>query len=249
MDQLNDIPDSLQDHSTQRLVRFLWSHLVHLFSVTPSHLSMICWGVCWLSGWLSALSLKPRPGLGAGAGAGAGARSGPGSVPEPLKACGSAGAGGSSATRGTLWLLGEEAEPRLPLRCTAPPSWPTSRSILLPNSATRWRSRILKMSSDSVPIRSSGTSCAQPRWFRNSPFLAAPRGVCWKLGSVWVRLRGLEVEGSRREGKGWVGLESPPSSALSLSSSSSGDSDSEASAIWGDAGRRRVVIRWTRLYG
>ena len=129
--------------------------------------------------------------------------------------------------------MGEEAEPRLPLRLTSPPSWPASRSVLLPNSATRWRSRILKMSSDSVPILSSGTSCVQLRCFRASPFLAAPRGGCWKLGSVWVRLRGLEAEGSRREGKGWVGLSS---SALSLSSSSSGDSDSEASAIWGGRG-------------
>lgn len=144
----------------------------------------------------------------------------------------------------------EELVLSLPLRSVnlLPSSW-TLIWVTPKNDPEVRRSRILKMSSDKVPLFSSPLSWMRLHLLRASALAAIPVRGQLKVGRVWVRLRGLPDQssvpgdvGSWRTGLWRKSLLSGP--GLSVSSSSSGDSDKDASPSWA----KQIRLAWT-TYG
>lgn len=110
------------------------------------------------------------------------------------------------------------------------------------------RSRILKMSSDNVPLFSSTLSWMRLHRLRASALAAIPERGQLNVGKVWVRLRGLSSQLSVERGVDGE-LQFPlPGAGLSLSSSSSGDSDRDASPIWDNTKLNINYRRYTQKY-
>lgn len=158
------------------------------------------------------------------------------------------GGGVTGAARSSLlasWEPAEE-EPVLSLPVwvvnVSPPSlvlnWDPPNSDPVP-----WRSRILKMSSDSVPHFSSELSWMRLQRLRASALAATPVRGQLKVGRVLVRLRGLLCQWSEDGDRDQIWGLQLPLSGVGLSSSS-GDSDRDASAIWREETNR---VERTRL--